>query len=149
MRPGRNHSGNNSNMCLDFMSLLFKTWTICFFEHIKAVDPCQDEQILSNICESPCVAQVGLSIVRVTINNFHANSKCVETASILYWSSDKIIALISVSVWSVPPKARGSFLLPLFLRKYFFCTMYDGISVYPARQEQFSDSNWDQRLARF
>ena len=72
-----------SNVLLSYMVI-----RMCFFEHIKAIDPCQDEHILSNICESPCVAQVGLSIVRVTINNFHANSKCVETASILYWKTN-------------------------------------------------------------
>ena len=61
--------------------------TLCFPNYAKANEEstCQKEQIRFNICDSPCVAQVGLKILRATFNNFLINSECVERASIIYW----------------------------------------------------------------
>ena len=61
---------------------------IYFFSHIKASYICQKDQLLSKVCESPCITQVGLSVVRVTFSDFLVNSECVKTTFITYWKSN-------------------------------------------------------------
>ena len=58
---------------------------LCSLSYINATKSCQKEQLYFNICESPCVTQVGLSILRVTFNDFFVNSECIKKSSISYW----------------------------------------------------------------
>ena len=46
---------------------------------VNATNPCENEQFYLNICESPCVTQVGLSILRVTFNSFFVDSEWKKT----------------------------------------------------------------------
>ena len=70
-----------------YPAILVLLWVmkLCSLSYINTTDPCQEEQIRLNICESPCVVQVGLSILRVTFNDFLVNSECVKRSSINYW----------------------------------------------------------------
>ena len=85
--------------------LIFCVFNLSFFGYIKSTDPCQKEQIGFNICESPCVSQVGLSILRVTFNNFLVSSKCVKEAHLSYWLTNSSrnnaidVKLINNEVW--------------------------------------------------
>lgn len=74
----------NVNRYLAILGLLW-VMKLCSLRYINATDPCQKEQLYSNICESPCVTQVGLSILRVTFNDFFVNSECIKKSSISYW----------------------------------------------------------------
>ena len=94
---------NNSRRSAIF--LVICVFNLSFFGYIKSSDPCQKEQIGFNICESPCVSQVGLSILRVTFNNFLVSSECVKEAHLSYWPTNSSrnnaidVKLISNEVW--------------------------------------------------
>ena len=66
---------------------------------------CQNDQIRLKFCESPCVVQVGLSIVRVTFDNYLVKRECVPKAFITYWLTNSTedtaqeIALDNQVVW--------------------------------------------------
>ena len=85
--------------------LILCTFNLSFFRYIKTTDPCQDEQIGYNICEPVCVSQVGLSILRVTFNNFLVTSECVKEAHLSFWLTNSSrnsaidVKLVNNDVW--------------------------------------------------
>ena len=69
--------------------LYFSTLLESYYsEKSKIFDSCRDYYNMLTFCESPCVVQVGLSVVRVTFNKYIVNGECVKEASIVYWISN-------------------------------------------------------------
>ena len=70
---------------------VFKWW-LCFLviysysDTVETVYSCKGGNDVLTFCESPCVVQVGLSVVRVTFNKFLVHQECVKKAAIIYWT---------------------------------------------------------------
>ena len=60
-----------------------------YSDKIEHLDSCRQQIERLTFCESPCVVQVGLSVVRVTFNKYLVKTECVKEASIVYWISNR------------------------------------------------------------
>ena len=60
-----------------------------YSDKIEHLDSCRQQLEQLTFCESPCVVQVGLSVVRVTFNKYLVKTECVKEASIVYWISNR------------------------------------------------------------
>ena len=78
-------------MCRNIILLLWLCNLLgCFYsDNVNSFESCHRDYDLLTFCESPCVVQVGLSVVRVTFNKFIVETECVKEASIVYWISNE------------------------------------------------------------
>ena len=87
--------------CLKMVKLIYefiylflkkKLWVylsiVFLFNSINYINCCQNERHVLIFCESPCVEQVGLSVVRVTFDKFLVKKECVKKATITYWATN-------------------------------------------------------------
>ena len=74
--------------CVVLLLCFFNLLESYYSEKSKLYDSCREYYNMLTFCESPCVVQVGLSVVRVTFNKYIVNEECVKEASIVYWISN-------------------------------------------------------------